>query len=273
MDSSPQTPPSLSPFERGRAAYPHLAVDAAAFAAHLARSAALSAGASGPADLFVEDLYLACACCERMAGAAETFQQRFGRAIRTALAALSGSPGFREEVEQQVYEDLLVGGARDRPRIGRYAGHGPLARWVAVVAQRAALMTLRSDASMARARDAAALERVESSMQGETAFLKSEYGPVVNQAIAQALAELPARDRVVLHLNVVGGAGVTRLGKMYGVSASTISRWLARARDEILQKTHGLLCARLRLRPDEIDSLMALVASQLDISVTDLLAP
>jgi RNA polymerase sigma-70 factor (ECF subfamily) len=261
-------------FQRGRAAYPALALAPAAFEAHLA-----ACRIPGPdpvvdlADLFAEDLYLAAACAERIAGAAEAFQARCGTAIRAAVGALSRSPPFCDEIEQQVYEDLLLGRADAGPRIRGYSGHGPLVRWATVVAQRAALMMLRSEASQARARDAAALERVERSLHGEAIFLKGRYGPVVNEALTRALAELPARDRLVLHLYVVGGAGVTRIGKMYGVSPSTVSRWLARTRAEILQKTQGLLGARLSLGTAEIDSLMALVASQLDISVSDLLAP
>lgn len=263
--------PSL--LERGRAAYPDLRIGDATFAGHLSYCAAGNPDlVPASSDLFVEDLYLACACLQRVEGAAETFRRKYGKTIRTALAALSASRAFRDEAEQQVYEQLLLGGPPQPPRIRSYGGHGPLARWVTVVAQHTGLMMLRSDAAQARARDAAAIERLETSVHGEIAFLKAEVRSVVDQALTDALRALPRRDRVVLHLHLVGGAGVKKIGSMYGVSPSTVSRWLAQTRDEIAQQVHGLLRTRLRLAPDEVESLMALVLSQLDISLSGLLA-
>jgi RNA polymerase sigma-70 factor (ECF subfamily) len=69
----------------------------------------------------------------------------------------------------------------------------------------------------------------------------------------------------------VAGAGVKQIGQIYRVSQSTVSRWLARIRGDIAREVRSALRARLQLAPDEIESLMALVASQLDINVSGLL--
>jgi len=263
-------------YDLGRSAHPDLSVDEATFVAQLTRSSRTSAGPEPQsAELFAEDLFLACACSTGSKRGIQLFRERFGKTIHSALAGLPGAPWGPDDVEQQIYEQLLLGGTNGPPQIGRYGGHAPLTHWLTVVAQRAALMTLRAEGARARARDAAAREAIAQSIQGtaEVTFLKKEYRPIVKQALIDALAALPPRDRIVLHLHVVGGAGVQRIGKMYGVSISTVSRWLAKARGRILEKTQQLLSASLRLTPAESDSLIALLASQLDVSVGDLLAP
>jgi len=59
---------------------------------------------------------------------------------------------------------------------------------------------------------------------------------------------------------------------MYGVSASTGSRWLAGIRDAPSNDVRRFLTDRLRLPPEEIESLTALPISQLDVSISRVLA-
>ena len=65
-----------------------------------------------------------------------------------ACDRVHGAQTERRRDQQGVLTDLLVGSA-GRPRIGAYAGRAPLARWVEVVAQRAALVWLRSERTRA----------------------------------------------------------------------------------------------------------------------------
>lgn len=270
----------VSPFQtlhqRGRAAYPDLGIDEGTFAAYLHRDIGPGPGStpeSIPPDLWAEDLYLACACVQGIPGAAEKFLLTYGNAIRAALAVLSMSSGLRDELEQQIHEELLLGRGDSAPKIGRYLGHGPLARWVSVVAQRTALMKLRANASEARARDAVAFELSQGAVDGELVALKKRCRPVVDQAIREAVSNLSDRDRVVLRLHFVGGAGVKKIGSIYGVSPSTVSRWVAQIRNGIRRDVHHLLGHRLQVPSDEIESLIALVVSQLDISLGDARRP
>jgi RNA polymerase sigma-70 factor (ECF subfamily) len=87
-----------------------------------------------------------------------------------------------------------------------------------------------------------------------------------------ALAGLPDRERMVMRLHLVGGMSVEAIGKMYDVSQSTVSRWLAKARETIVKTAQALLHERLRVAPEEFQSLAALVVSQLDLSLSRVLA-
>jgi RNA polymerase sigma-70 factor (ECF subfamily) len=260
-------------YSKGKATYPRIALDPARFDAYLAQCRAqLSAPERAVDALCAEDLYLACACLERIPEALEVFGRTYGRVIHAAVERISPSPAFQEEVEQRLSEQLLVGRADGPAKLSGYRGYGPLGRWLSVVAQREALMLLRSDAVEARARDGAALEVLAASPDPEVAFAKAHYRPAFEAALADALRDLSRRDRVVLHLNLLAGVGVVEIATMYGVAPSSVSRWLSRIRTTLSTEVRRLLTIRLQLPPDELASLTALVISQLDLSISRVLA-
>ena len=76
---------------------------------------------------------------------------------------------------------------------------------------------------------------------------------------------------MLLRLYLVNGLSVESIGKMYGVSQPTASRWLARARATLLEDVKGALGVRLGVSSQELASLAGLVASGLDLSLSELL--
>ena len=257
---------------RGRAAFPDLAVDDDTFAAHLTGVLAPTppSGASLAA-LEVADLYLACACAAQAAGAAAVFTARHGATIRGAIARIVRGPDAAE-VEQQFVDALLVGSALAAPKIGGYAGKAPLDRWVGVAAQRAALMWLRSNRAEARAIHGAAAEPAGGGNLGpESAYVKERYRAAFEDALKEALTRVPDRERVLLRLHLVNGVTVDKIGKMFDVSQATASRWLAAARETVLDDVKATLGKQLGTTPEELASLAGLVASRLDLSLSLLL--
>ena len=103
------------------------------------------------------------------------------------------------------------------------------------------------------------------------AFLKERYRGEFEQALRQALERAGERERVLLRLHLVNGLTVQAVGKMYGVSQPTASRWLAAARDALLEDIKGTLAERLGTSSEELASLAGLVASRLDLSLSALL--
>jgi RNA polymerase sigma-70 factor (ECF subfamily) len=257
-------------YARGRAAFPGLSVDDDAFVKRLARSVARSGAALET--LAVEDLFLACACADELPGALDAFEARCGAPIQAAIASIAKSEDIRDEIRQQV-RDVLFVGAEDRPpKIATYTGQGALGKWVGVVAQRIALMMVRADKTEARARDGAAAEAMLATADAELAIVKDQYRAEFRRAMQDALTSLPERERLVMRLHLVGGMSVEAIGKMYDVSQSTASRWLAKARATIVETAQRLLQERLRVSPDEFQSLAALVVSQLDLSMSRVLS-
>jgi RNA polymerase sigma-70 factor (ECF subfamily) len=260
---------------RGRAAHPALPVADESFVARLARSA-VRLPPDGPSleELEVEDLFLACACAEGASGAMEAFEARCGDRLRAAVAGATKTSDEAREMEQRLRNVLLVGDAAEPPKIVSYGGQGPLDRWVIVVAQRQIATAIRSEQAERRAREGAAKEAaaLEVALHPEVAFLKERYKGAFERAMAEAIAKLGERERVVLRLSLVGGATVVQIGQMYGVSHSTVSRWLAEARETVSTEVNRFMREHAGLTPSELHSLAGLVASQLELSMSRLLA-
>ena len=255
---------------RGRAAFPALAYDDAAFVADLGRTLKTSEPAA-VAVLALEDLFLVGACLAQVTGAVETFRGRYRETIRRAVGRLVPA-GEVDEVEHHLLDQMLIGSVTAAPKIRGYAGRAPLDRWIAVAAQRAALIWLREHKTEARARSAAAREPSPGGdVHPEAAFLKDRYRDDFQQAMTEALQRLPERERLLLRLHLVNGVTLEKVGKMFGVSQPTVSRWLAAAREALRDDIKRTLGARLGSTSTEIASLAGMVASRLDMSISMIL--
>ncbi len=249
--------------ERGRRAWPELDVDGARFAAYVAARVGDDDDA-----LYVEDLYLACACVERLPRALAIFDARHLSGVPRHLARVDRSPAFADEVRQRLRERLFVGSDGEPPRLASYSGRGPLATWVKIAAIRLALNLRRGD------RDASLAPGDEPMIAGnpELLFLRHRYRADFNAAFALAVAALTVEQRQLLRMHFLDAVSLGRIAALHHVDKSTISRRLQLAREALLVETERRLRLRLRLADGEAGSLMRLFRSQLgDVSVARLL--
>lgn len=284
----------------GRAAYPAVALPPERLAAQLARRAAAGstaapdgtaaapkgpaaaaapapAGAApqGPATAapaHAADLYLACACAEGLPSALRLLEERVLSQIPAAVAHLRAGPDFAEDVRLQVRERLLLGSAEGPPRITAYEGRGPLGGWVRAMALRLALnLREKKDEHAAHPGEQVIEKLVGATCDPELEILKARYRDAFRAAVRDAAAQLPDEQRAVLHLYLVEGLGTQRIGALYNVNHSTVSRWMQAARDAIFARTRQLLQERLGVRHEEFQSLVRLLQSQLDVSLAGVL--
>jgi RNA polymerase sigma-70 factor (ECF subfamily) len=254
---------------RGRAAHPQLAVDDRMFAAHLGRCGAqVDVDGKGAADLHAEDLYICCAALLGDETAVRALREHHRPVLAGYLRPLDASPDLLDEVEQRLWDSALIGSSGAPAKLGSYAGRGPLGAWLGVAAQRIALMMRRSDAAQKRALDNIARETDRASADPELAFVKEHLREPFQRAIVDALKTLDDRQRMIYSLHVVDGLTVERIGAMYGVSHSTVSRWMASARAAVMAEAQRQLRDVMQIAPEEFDSLARLLSSQLDLSVS-----
>jgi RNA polymerase sigma-70 factor (ECF subfamily) len=257
-------------YEWGRARYPEVAVDLAAFTAHVEQCGALADETVEPAR--AADLYLACGALAGQAAAVAALQAECRPIVLRYLKPFASSPAAQAEIAQELWEVLLFRTAAEGDaKLRHYSGKGPLGAFAGIVAQRMALMSLRQGELEARVAIRAAAEQAPLSDDTELTIIKQKYRGAFERAIREAIEVLPDRDRLTLRLYFVDGLGVERLGRIYGVAPSTISRRLAKARAFVAKRTRRLLSQRLGVTGCELDSLWNLVASQLDVSVSVLL--
>jgi len=122
-----------------------------------------------------------------------------------------------------------------------------------------------------RAVDRAAAEAGLLAADPELAFIKGKLRHHFQDALTRALAALDDRERMIYRMHLCDGLSLEAIGKVYGVNHSTVSRWLSKARDQVIREAQRVLREEIRLTPAEFESVAALVISQLDISVSRLL--
>jgi RNA polymerase sigma-70 factor (ECF subfamily) len=250
---------------RARASWPELQLPEEAFLQHVGARLAVEDDPVAVLDsLHAGDLYLACACSRGDARAIAALEREFVSQISAYLSRSDALAGFANEVKQAVRERILV--ARDSilPRIESYNGRGPLGGWLRIVTARIATDLRRAQRREGRQREPAPLPRDQP--DPELAYLKQRYGREFETALEKAFQELDAKESNLLRLHFLDGLAAPAIAPMYGVSARTIQRWIADAQSGILARVRRTLSERLKVSVHELDSLLGLVRSQLDIS-------
>jgi RNA polymerase sigma-70 factor (ECF subfamily) len=214
---------------------------------------------------FLADVDLAVACLsgdpQALAAFDRLLQLEVGRAVRPI------DPGLVDEVAQQVRERLLVG---TPPRLGEYAGDGPLGAWLRTVAVRTALNARRPGAREIPGGSGIDPPLVDA--DPELALLRARYRDAFREAFSHAVAGLSPRERTVLRLTTLDGLTLARVGAIYGKDASTISRWLDQAKETVRDASRAHLKEQLQLPSAELDSLMRAADGELSVSLVRLLA-
>jgi RNA polymerase sigma-70 factor (ECF subfamily) len=249
---------------RAQAAWPDLNAGEAPFIEFL-RSATESAAQL--AGRHLEDLYLACACGAGDPRALEVLHKRYLPELDGALRRLECHGSLADETKQRLMHKLLTCEPGQKPRITQYSGRGPLNRWLKVTAMREGISLLRKRGDEVRSDNTALLDMVDSGVNVELSYLKQRYRVEFKHAFQQAIRELAIRDRALLKHQVLDGCSIDDLSLIYGVHRATAARWQVRIREQLLERTRALLGAQISVSADEIDSIMRLIRSQLEVSL------
>lgn len=250
-----------------RDAWPDLAIAEADYEAYVVARLEDGAGweaVNGP------DLYLACGCARGERAAIRAFEEHHMTRVPGYLSrTASVDAAAVDEVCQLVRVRVLAPRGGAPPRIAEYSGRGSLAAWLRVV-------TLRIHANLRRsaedAADSDALDVAASVVASpELAVIRARYKDVVERALKDAVARLDSRERAVFRLCYVDGLALERVGAIYGVHKSTVSRWLASARERVVAMATDRLRADVEMARDELESLVGMFASQIELSLDALL--
>jgi RNA polymerase sigma-70 factor, ECF subfamily len=265
------TEPAGSPFDHAlrsaRAAWPTIDLSSEQFEAHIGRHA--------PADeppetalrrMHTDDLYLACACALGNSDAILVFEQHCLSGLDNAISRYCDSPDQVAEVKQRVRERALVGDAGP-PGIDRFSGRGDLRGWVRVIAVREAIDMLRRSRREIAVDDDTLLHGFVTPGDPELEHVKTRYLEEFKRAFSDALRGLPARDHMLLRQHVIDDLTIDQLAVFYRVHRATAARNLQRTRRAVLQATRERLASRLEVKPRELDSILRLIRSQLEVTL------
>lgn len=249
----------------GRAAYPEIEVDDAIAQLVAARLTAERARAA--------DVFLAAAVASGNSAAIARLVEQLPGIVKPALARLGLVAGQDDEILQRVRVALMTPGASGAPGIAGYSGRGELRSYIRAAAVRTALKQReREEAPSASDDDAMLAMLPEDGDSPAMRVLKDRCREDVRTAFAAALATLAPRERTLLRQHYVDGLGIDQLAPLYAVHRATCARWLETARAGILRAMRGYLRDTLGLAAGELDSMIALVRSQLELSLVRQLA-
>jgi RNA polymerase sigma-70 factor (ECF subfamily) len=247
-----------------RAAWPTFTVAAETFIPYVASRLPDDASSiDALAEMRGSDLYLACACAHGDDRAIAIFDAEYLGPIfplPRQLAAIS------LDVRQLASMKLFVREGSDPPKIADYSGRGDLGSWVSVVTLRIGLSLLRGT-KRELPLDETALFELGATGDAEVAQLKKRYSKEFADAFHHALGTLAPRDRNLLRQHYVDALTMEQIGRIYRVHRITIVRWIDKARAKLAIETRRHLETRLGISRGELESIMRLIRSQMDVSL------
>lgn len=257
----------------GAEAWPTVSVDESVVHERLTRL--VSHGFSASECAHPADVFLAVACASGNAEALRLFEDGFVPAMMRSASHLLAPTVRADDVRQTLRVKLLVRDGEAEGKITQYTGRGPLAGWLRIVAVRTVLSLRRgSEPSAPR-------EQEEEELLGglaaqgadpELEHLRARYEEAFKVAFHDALMSLDVAERNLLRLHHVEGLNIDELAPIFQIHRATAARRLAKAREEISERTRSLLVSRLRLSESECSSIMGMILSQLDVSLVRVLS-
>jgi RNA polymerase sigma-70 factor (ECF subfamily) len=191
--------------------------------------------------------------------------------VRAALGRVGLRDAALDDAAQLVREALLVSSGGRPARLAGYGGRGSLGGWLCAIAMRKGIALRRSERGHDRFDDDAVHAGAVGAIGAddlELAYLKKTYGVAFKEAFGVAFAALSTSDRLLLKQRLALGMTVAAIGALHGVHASTISRWVADARDRLVAATRDEMMRRLGAGRAEVSSLLRLIQSEVDITLT-----
>src|SRR5262249_39658610 len=89
----------------------------------------------------------------------------------------------------------------------------------------------------------------------------------VKDAFKEAFAALSAAQRNLLRLYYLDGLTIDEIAAIKRIHRATVARRIAHCREQVATHTHQALVERLGISSSQVDSLMRLVRSHLDLSL------
>jgi RNA polymerase sigma-70 factor (ECF subfamily) len=253
----------------GRAAWPGIDVGATDFVRHLADRLPgegpileLLAGVRG------DDLYLACACALRRPRALDAFERRFLAPARGYLSRF-GTGAALDDLLQELRAKLFVDQGSHPPRIAEYSGRGSLESWLRVVAVRCAVDATQKGKQIKKMTEdeEAADETLLGAADPELTYIKSQHKADFAAAFREAMTTLTREERTLLRLYLVDKLNIAEIGALTKIHRATVARHIAQCRERMLAETRSRLRARLGCTDSEVESMIGLLNSQLDVSI------
>ena len=228
-----------------------------------------------------DDLCLAVACAKGDDAAWEDFFRDYRSYMVNIARTMTSDPSAAEHLADSTFAELYglreSGGARVS-KFSFYSGRGSLRGWLRAVVFQLSADLYRQTSRFVQpeetedmdrmVRSVDAVERVPSS---EVSFIGERYRAAVSDAFGRAIAELEARERLLLAYYYYDEMTLREIGRLFDVHEATISRWLTKVQKRTRKLVEKSLARDHRFNRREINEAIELAAEQLDLNVREYL--
>lgn len=221
--------------------------------------------------LDLDAMILALACAEGQAKAIRDFESRYFGSAVAALRRMGLTDERQLEALAQTRAILFVGN-EGAPRILELVGKGDLRALVKVVAVRRALNLQRAERGLRIEPSEALADAIAEHTSPELDALKGQHRALVKAALSDALASLDPESRTLLRLSLLHELSIDELAAMHHLHRSTVARRIAKIRDNLRTVMHERLVVALGRSSPDVDSMLRIANSGLEISFERLLA-
>lgn len=256
---APVPPSAVAQIANARAMYPGIGLDDAAFLAHLATKLPSPGAGAEASNARVVELFLAWAAARRDEIAIGYFEHETFGEVEAAYRRFSGLGVTLDDVKQRLREKLFL---TSPPAVLGYAGTGALRGWVRAAVLHMLLNIAQRETHEEPTSDDDLFEVViGAEPSAEAAYVKLACREQFEAAFAVAMGALSDREKSVLRHAFVDRRNVDDIGAIYGVHRATAARWVAAARDHLVESTRTDLIGRLGISEAEARSIIAAALS------------
>lgn len=234
--------------------------------------------------LHADDLCLIVACERGDQSAWSDLVERFGATVRSAARQAASNEDAAEDLAQSIWGELHGLRVRDdgRPagKIAYYSGRGSLGGWLRAVVGQLAIDQHRKSARLVQTEEDADFDRLaRDSQRGDESFSTTTTASApdperalsenraardVEAALALAVGELGAEDRLLVKLYYFDGLRLREAGAVLGVHEATASRRLTRVHAEVRRRVEAILIKEHGWTQSETARSLAEAAAHLD---------
>ena len=254
--------------QAARAAWPDVIVELPRFAAEVRRRL----GEISPEELATictDDLYLAIACLDGDEAAATHLERDYLVEAERAARKLRGSDDQAAELRGHLRRVLFTAEGERRAGLAEFSGRGDLHGYLRVTATRELIRVINRGRKEQPIEPL--IERLQLERAPELSMVRARHGAEIETAVRAAIEALPERDRALLRYSLVDDWTVDQIGELYGVHRATAARWVAAARDRLGETIRREVATRLAIETGEVESLIDLVRSRIDVSLERIL--
>ncbi len=246
-------------FDAAKKAWPTVTVAPNVFAT------AYAAASEGEDDaIHASDLYWALGCLGHQNAALEALK----KALTRLLSGKNMPTTERDDLVGQAVASLVMGRTGSPPKLTQYRGRSPLGGWLHVVVSRLFLNSKRGVKEQTDLDDQVVLGASDVALPPELELAREKYRGVFSASFRAGIAALTPRQRNLLRQHYLDGLSLDQVAALYRVHRATAARWLQQARAEVLDKMREDVAKKTGLGRSEVDSMMKLVRSRMELSAS-----